>query len=100
MPGTVQHVEEHAMTSPSPSRQVGGSGPPDESGTALLTDAAARARRYLERLGDRAVAPSPEAVLALGELDLPLPETGLEPARVLAALDDVGSPATVASASP
>src|SRR2546429_9674691 len=82
------------MTSPSLPRQ------PDEPGTALLADAAARARRYLERLGDRAVAPSPEAVLGLGELDIPLPEAGLEPARVLAALDDVGSPATVASARP
>src|SRR2546429_8340468 len=82
------------MTSPSLPRQ------PDEPGTALLADAAARARRYLERLGDRAVAPSPEAVLGLGELDIPLPEAGLEPARVLAALDDVGSPATVASAGP
>jgi hypothetical protein len=62
--------------------------------TALLADAAARAQRYLERIGDRAVVPSPEAVLALGELDIPLPETGLEPAQVLAALDDVGSPAS------
>ena len=85
------------MTSPSRPRE---SGQPGESGTVLLADAAARARRYLERLGDRAVAPSPEAVLALGELDVPLPEAGLEPARVLAALDDVGSPATVASAGP
>ena len=37
--------------------------------TALLADAAARAQRYLERIGDRAVVPSPEAVLALGDLD-------------------------------
>jgi hypothetical protein len=86
------------MASPPQPRQPGESGRLDESGTALLADAAARARRYLDRLGDRAVAPSPEAVLALGELEFPLPETGLEPARVLAALDDVGSPATVASA--
>jgi hypothetical protein len=82
------------MTSPFQPRQPGESSQLDESGTALLADAAVRARRYLERLGDRAVAPSPEAVVALGELEFPLPETGLEPARVLAALDDVGSPAT------
>jgi glutamate/tyrosine decarboxylase-like PLP-dependent enzyme len=94
VPGTVQHVEEHRTTSPSQSARLG------ESGTALLADAAARARRYLERLGDRAVAPSPEAVLALGRLEFALPETGLEPARVLAALDEAGSPATMASAGP
>jgi hypothetical protein len=94
------------MTSPSQPRQpgepgpVGEPGPLGESGSALLADAAALARRYLARLGDRAVGPSPEAVLALEELEFPLPETGLEPARVLAALDDVGSPATVASAGP
>jgi hypothetical protein len=72
----------------------------DRSRAALLADAAGRAGRYLQGLADRAVAPSPEAVLALDELDFPLPEAGLEPARVLAALDEVGSPATVASAGP
>jgi glutamate/tyrosine decarboxylase-like PLP-dependent enzyme len=76
------------------------SGAPGESGADLLAAAAGRAGRYLQRLADRAVAPSPEAVLALGELDFPLPEAGLEPSRVLAFLDDVGSPATVASAGP
>ena len=79
---------------------AGGSAEPDESRAALLTDAADRAGRYLRRLADRAVAPRPEAVLALAELDFPLPEAGLEPSRVLAILDDVGSPATVASAGP
>jgi glutamate/tyrosine decarboxylase-like PLP-dependent enzyme len=66
----------------------------------LLDQAADRAQRYLRGLADRPVAPSPEAVLALDELDFPLPEAGLEPSRVLAALDEVGSPATVASAGP
>jgi glutamate/tyrosine decarboxylase-like PLP-dependent enzyme len=72
----------------------------DEACAALLAEAAERARRYLRRLDGRAVAASPEAVLALDELDFPLPEAGLEPSRVLALLDDVGSPATVASAGP
>jgi glutamate/tyrosine decarboxylase-like PLP-dependent enzyme len=85
-------VKNHRMTS--------GSGQPTQSGAELLAEAAARAGRYLRRIADRAVAPPPEAVLALDELDLPLPETGLEPSRVLAALDEVGSPATVASAGP
>jgi glutamate/tyrosine decarboxylase-like PLP-dependent enzyme len=89
---TVQDVEKHGTT--------GGFGDLDQPRAALLADAADRAGRYLERLADRAVAPSPEAVLALDELDFPLPEAGLEPSRVLAALDDLGSPATVASAGP
>jgi glutamate/tyrosine decarboxylase-like PLP-dependent enzyme len=80
---------------------VGGrSGGVDESDAALLGEAADRARRYLRRLDERPVAASPEAVLALDELDFPLPEAGLDPSRVLALLDDVGSPATVASAGP
>jgi glutamate/tyrosine decarboxylase-like PLP-dependent enzyme len=79
---------------------AGGFGEFDRSRAALLAEAADRAGRYLQGLADRAVAPSPEAVLALDELDFPLPEAGLEPSRVLAALDEVGSPATVASAGP
>ena len=77
-----------------------GSGELDESRDALLADAADRARRYLRLVADRAVAPSPAAVLALDEMDFPLPVAGLEPSRVLAMLDDAGSPATVASAGP
>jgi glutamate/tyrosine decarboxylase-like PLP-dependent enzyme len=79
---------------------TGGFGEFDRSRAALLAEAAERAGHYLQRLADRAVAPSPEAVLALDELDFPLPEAGLAPSRVLAALDEVGSPATVASAGP
>src|SRR5260370_13822918 len=66
----------------------------------MLADAADRARRYLRLVADRAVAPSPAAVLALDEMDFPLPVAGIEPSRVLAMLDDAGSPATVASAGP
>jgi len=65
---------------------------------ALLNDAAARATRYLDELDERTVAPSPEAVARLRELDDPLPEEPQDPATVLALLDDVGSPATVATA--
>jgi glutamate/tyrosine decarboxylase-like PLP-dependent enzyme len=72
----------------------------DRSRAALLAEAAERAERYLRALADRAVAPSAEAVLALDELDFPLPEAGLAPSRVLAALDEVGSAATMASAGP
>jgi glutamate/tyrosine decarboxylase-like PLP-dependent enzyme len=79
---------------------ISGSGGRGAAGVDLLADAAERAGRYLREVADRAVAPSAEAVSALGDLDFPLPESGLEPSRVLAFLDDVGSPATVASAGP
>jgi glutamate/tyrosine decarboxylase-like PLP-dependent enzyme len=67
---------------------------------ALLEDAARRAQAYLAGLADRGVAPSPAAVEALAALDFPLPTAGRGAAEVLALLDDVGSPATVASAGP
>ena len=65
----------------------------------LLLDTARRSARYLEGLEQRAVAPSPGAIEALHALAAgPLPQRGLPAEHVLAALDDVGSPATVASA--
>src|ERR687893_676509 len=66
----------------------------------LLGDAAARAARYLEGLGERRVAPSPQAVEGLARFDAPLPERPLGAAEVLALLDEAGSPATVACAGP
>ncbi len=66
----------------------------------LLRDAAARAAAYLETLDARAVAPDPVAVAALDELEIPLPERGTDDARVLADLDRLGSPATMAMAGP
>jgi len=71
-----------------------------EGRDALVAEAADRARRYLDALADAPVAPSAEAVSRLDEVDFPLPEHGIGAARVLALLDDVGSPATVASAGP
>ena len=64
----------------------------------LLKDAAGRACRYLQGLADRPVAPSPAALAALKELATPLQAHPLELARVLEELDDIGSPATVATA--
>jgi glutamate/tyrosine decarboxylase-like PLP-dependent enzyme len=63
----------------------------------LLNDAFRRAVTYLEQIPGRRVAPSPAAIEALRELVVPLPETALEPQAVLALLDRIGSPATVAS---
>src|SRR5512134_1986366 len=65
---------------------------------ALLRLAAETSARYLETLEDRGVAPSPEALAALTELEEPFPEEPMEPVRVLEMLDRVGSPATMGMA--
>jgi glutamate/tyrosine decarboxylase-like PLP-dependent enzyme len=64
----------------------------------LLAETAIRAARYLADANDRPVAPLPESVARLKVLDEPMPEHPSDPAQLLALLDDVGSPATVASA--
>ena len=66
----------------------------------LLEDVARRAARYLEGLDERGVAPEPEALDRLDELGGALPEEAADPHDVLALLDEVGSPATIASAGP
>ncbi|MGH9391198.1 MAG: aspartate aminotransferase family protein, partial [Vicinamibacteria bacterium] len=66
----------------------------------LLQDAARRAASYLEGLPTRSVEPRPDALAALQKLRVPLPERPLSPEKVLALLDEVGSPATVATAGP
>jgi glutamate/tyrosine decarboxylase-like PLP-dependent enzyme len=66
----------------------------------LLTDAAERAIAYLHGLGERGVAPIPDAVARLAALDVPLPEHPSDPRAVLAELDALGSPATMAMAGP
>jgi glutamate/tyrosine decarboxylase-like PLP-dependent enzyme len=64
----------------------------------LLSDAAGRAIRYLEGLGERRVFPSPEARERLAELECDFPDGPTSPEQVLANLDEIGSPAAVASA--
>lgn len=66
----------------------------------LLTDATSRALRYLDDLARRRVAPPPEAVAALAELDEPFPDAPTDPARVIELLDRVASPATIAIPGP
>src|SRR5437588_5997287 len=63
----------------------------------LLAATADRAARYVTAIGDRRVAPLPEDVARLEELGGPLPSGPCDPAEVLALLDDIGSPATVAT---
>jgi glutamate/tyrosine decarboxylase-like PLP-dependent enzyme len=67
--------------------------------TSILTDAAQRADRYLNGLASRRVFPSGEAVHALGRFAQSLPEAGEAAETVIRDLDEIGSPATVASAS-
>src|ERR1700733_2489288 len=64
----------------------------------LLDDAAKRASRYLESLNTRSVAPGEDALAALSRFDQAFPEHASTAETVLAELDEVGSPATMASA--
>src|SRR5499426_2470003 len=64
----------------------------------LLADFLDRALSYIDGLDSRRVAPSVEAVEPLALLDEPLPERPTDPRVVLRMLDEIGSPATVASA--
>ena len=63
----------------------------------LLAETADRAARYLGAVNDRKVTPRSDDVARLERLGGALPEAPCDPAEVLALLDEVGSPATVAS---
>ena len=63
----------------------------------LLFDVANRADRYVEGISTRRVSPSSEALKRLELLDVPLQDEPMDPAAVLAELDEIGSPATVAT---
>src|SRR5207237_879522 len=65
----------------------------------LLDDAAGRAKAYLDAMATRRVAPSDEAMEALAGFDVAMPTDPRPPAQTLAMLDELGSPATRASAS-
>ncbi len=69
----------------------------DTADLLVLRDAAARAVAYAAAVDDRAPFPSPDAVAALAAFAEPLPDAGTDPAATLRMLDEVGSPATVAS---
>lgn len=68
--------------------------------TELLKDAASRAAHYLDGLKHRPLEPSREAVEGLRRLDGPLTQKGSPPEEVVALLDEVVSPATLAMAGP
>jgi glutamate/tyrosine decarboxylase-like PLP-dependent enzyme len=64
----------------------------------LLADFLDRALHYIDSLDSRRVAPPVEAIERLALLDEPLPEHPTDPRIVLRMIDEIGSPATVASA--
>ncbi len=65
---------------------------------ALFTDAASRGAAYLAGILRPPCGPVIVSPERLRQLDGPLPVDGDDPAAVLALLDDIGSPATVANA--
>lgn len=66
----------------------------------LTREADRRALRYLQGIGDRRVFPDAGTLAALQAFDEPLPERGRDAMQTLALMDDLGSPATVASNGP
>jgi glutamate/tyrosine decarboxylase-like PLP-dependent enzyme len=62
-----------------------------------LAFAAARASDYIAKSTERRVSPSPEAIAALRKFHEAFPEAPSDPREVVAMLDEIGSPATVAS---
>jgi len=64
----------------------------------LLAETADRAARYIAGLAERRVVPSAADVARLETLGGPLPPLPSDPSEVLALLDEMGSPATVATA--
>ncbi len=63
----------------------------------LLAEADRRALAYLDSLDGRRVFPDAQALAALATFDQSLPEDGGDAEQVLRQLDEIGSPATVAS---
>jgi glutamate/tyrosine decarboxylase-like PLP-dependent enzyme len=63
----------------------------------VLRFAAERANRYVQQVGERRVAPTERDVTALAKFHEPFPAGPSDPRDVVQFLDDLGSPATVAS---
>jgi len=68
----------------------------DKSMEQLLLDAARRGIAYRSSCDSRAVAPDADAVASVARFLEPLPEQGRPDEEVIALLDEVGSPATMA----
>jgi glutamate/tyrosine decarboxylase-like PLP-dependent enzyme len=66
----------------------------------VLTDAAARACNYLRTIRERYVGVAQEALEKLPSLGGPMPAHGQDPRAIIQLLDEIGSPATMASMGP
>jgi glutamate/tyrosine decarboxylase-like PLP-dependent enzyme len=64
---------------------------------ALLEETAARSARYSAGVGGMRITPQPQDIARLAALGGPLPQHPSDPQETLALLDDIGSPATVAT---
>src|ERR1700716_964716 len=62
-----------------------------------LSETAKRAANYLRGIGERRVAPTTDTIGGLKALAGPLPASGASPDEILALLDNVAAPATIAS---
>src|SRR5215472_8544257 len=67
---------------------------------AVLDLAADRARQYVRQISDRRVAPDQKSLTALAKFHEPFPEQSTDPREVISLLDELGSPATVATTGP
>src|SRR5205823_4118820 len=63
----------------------------------LLSLSAERAQKYVQEIAQRRVAPTGKDVAELSRFHEPFPASPTDSAEVLALLDQVGSPATVAT---
>ena len=66
----------------------------------VLTEAATRAYNYLQTIQERHVGVLQEAIENLPSLGGPMPAHGEDPRAVIQLLDEIGSPATMASMGP
>ena len=71
--------------------------PSNQIANDALAVAVERSRRYIQGLANRRVSPGEKEVAALSQFHEPFPERSTDPAEVVAMLDQIGSPATVAS---
>jgi glutamate/tyrosine decarboxylase-like PLP-dependent enzyme len=62
-----------------------------------LAVAVERSRRYITDVAGRRVSPGEKELAALSQFHEPFPERSTDPAEVIAMLDEIGSPATVAT---
>ncbi len=65
--------------------------------TDIMHEAARRAAIYMQGVRDRPVTVSAAALQRLGELKHSLPERGLDAGEIVRRLDEIGSPATIAT---